>query len=351
MRKSLIFGIALMSLSAMSCNKNEAVADQPQQTAVINVKVVDDGQLQSKAVTAYTTSQSYESAVNDVQLFVFDSDGKINIYQNIGTKTSSNISTTVGSKTVWAVVNAPDLSSIKTESELKASTISLDDNSKTDGFVMAGSNTCTVGSTGASCSVTVSRFVSRIALQKITNNLPVSLGSLVIKNVFISNVVANQNIGGSATASSWYNKEGRADETTRNSAHIIDGSTYKASCAELTYTSSSASISHGNSETPSVPYLFYTFPNSSTVKPSGFSSTFSAQRTVLVITAAVDGETQYYPVALDDAILERNKAYTVEVDITGLGSSDPNKEVEKGSVSVSISVAGWASGATYEETI
>ena len=76
-------------------------------------------------------------------------------------------------------------------------------------------------------------------------------------------------------------------------------------------------------------------PNSSTAAPSGFLSTFAAQRSVLTVVATISGKTYYYPVVLDNATLERNKSYTVGLTITGLGSEDPNKPVEKGSLTAS----------------
>lgn len=350
MRTKELMIAALAALSMISCNKNEIQMQKPQQMGTIHLSVVDED-VQTKAVTAYTTSQDFEKAVKNVQVFVFGDNGDINIYRNIGSNTTTSISTTAGTKTVWAVVNGPDLASVKTMADLKAKAIDLSDNSKTNGFVIAGSASCTVASSQVSCSVTVSRFVSRVALKKVTNSLPSSLGALQIKNVYLSNVVGNQNLEGTAAASVWYNKEGRADESTRNAAHIIDGATYKASCPELTFNGTAVSIDNGQSHSPAVPYLFYGFPNSSTTKPDGFKATFAAQRTVLVVTASIDGKTQYYPVFLDNATLERNKTYTVELTITGPGSSDPNKEVDKGAASVSISVAEWSAGANYEETI
>ncbi len=341
---------AFAALSMISCNKNEIQVQKPQQMGTIHLNVVDES-VPTKAVTAYTTSQDFEKAVKNVQVFVFGENGGINIYRNIGTSTSTSISTTAGTKNVWAVVNGPDLSAIKTLSDLKSKTIGLGDNSKSNGFLMAGSSSCTVASSEVSCSVTVSRIVSRVALKKVTNSLPSSLGNLQIKNIYLSNVVGNQNLEGTAAASVWYNKEGRADESTRNETHIIDGVTYKASCPDLTFNAAAVSIANGQSHSPAVPYLFYGFPNSSTTKPDGFKATFAAQRTVLVVTASIDGKTQYYPVFLDKATLDRNKTYTVELTITGPGSSDPNKEVEKGAASVSISVAEWTEGANYEETI
>lgn len=350
MKTSYYLLTALAALGMISCNKIDSPSPEQAEMGTIRVSVVEDP-TQTKAVTAYTTSQDYEKAVKNVQVFIFDEAGNINIYSDLGTNVSASIATTAGKKTIWAVVNGKNLSSVKTLTDLKAETVKLEDNSKTGGFVMAGSGTCTVGTSEVTCSVSVSRLVSRIALRSVTNNLPSSLGSLEIRNVFISNVVGNQNIGGSAAASTWYNKEGRADESSRDKTHIINGSTYKASCPDLTYNGTVTEVSNGSAYTPSTPYLFYGFPNSSTTKPDGFSTTFAAQRTVLVVTAAVDGKVQYYPVFLDNALLERNKTYTVGLTITGLGSDDPNKEVQKGSVKVSISVANWTSGATYDETI
>ena len=54
---------------------------------------------------------------------------------------------------------------------------------------------------------------------------------------------------------------------------------------------------------------------------------------------------------LDNATLERNKTYTVGLTITGSGSDDPDKPVDKGSISVTLTVSGWAAGAVYDETI
>lgn len=341
---------ALAAFSMISCNKNGLEVQTPQQMGTILLDVVDDD-IQTKAVTNYVTSLSYEKAVKSVQVFVFDGNGDINIYKDLGTSTSASINTTAGTKSVWAVVNGPSMSDIKKLSDLKAKAIDLGANSTTTGFVMAGSASCTVASSEVSCSVTVSRLVARVALKKITNSLPASLGTLQVKNVYLSNVVGNQNIEGSASPATWYNKEGRADETTRNTSHIIDGATYKASCPELTFKSVDQGITNGQALAPTTPYVFYGFPNSSTTKPNGFNATFAAQRTVLVVTASVDGKTQYYPVFLDKSTLDRNKAYTVELTITGPGSSDPNKEVDKGAASVSISVADWSAGATYDETI
>lgn len=352
--KFILLAAACATLAA--CNKNLEEVKHPAEEVIgqITFSLNPEQAPQSKAVTAYTTAQAYESQVNKVQVFVFGSDGAINFYQNLGTSLTGTISTTAGAKTVWAVINGPDLSTIGSLSALQSTAIDLAANSinAATGFVMAGSANVTVtGGATAECGISVSRLVSRVALKSIVNKLPESYGAVTIDRVFLSNVVGNQNIAGNAAVATWYNQNGRADEATRNAEHIIDGGTYKASCADLTFKSVAQSIANAGNLTPSTPYLFYSFPNSSTTAPAGFQSTFAAQRTVLTIAATVSGTKYYYPVVLDDATLDRNKTYTVAVTLTGLGSNDPNKAVSKGNISVSISVSGWTSGATYDETI
>ena len=358
MKKIFLFVAAATLLGAAACNKFEGKSPAPSGEPLTKGDITfnltpDEGPL-TRAVTAYTTAQTYEKQVNKVQIFVFNSDGKIAAYKNNGTSLTGTISTTAGAKTVWAVINGPDLPSIGTLSDLQSTAVDLSANSTTaaTGFVMAGSGSCTVSGSGSvPCNFSVSRLVSRVALASVTNNLPSSYGALKIERVFLCNVVGNQNIAGSASPATWYNKDGRADESTRNTAHIIDGSTYNASCPTLTFKSVAQNVANGATHAPSTPYLFYSFPNSATAAPNGYADPFTAKRTVLTVVATIDGTIQYYPVVLDDAVLARNTAYTVGLTITGLGSDDPDKPVTKGSISVTITVSNWSAGAVYDETI
>ena len=352
MKKTLLLMAAIAAM-ACSCDKDPDCIpcqekDQNEATLKVNLGFEDD--MQTKA-TAYVTAQPYETAINDVQVLVFDSSGALNAYVDADTKTSGiSIKTTTGSKTICAVVNGPDLSSVTKIPELNAKTIDLGDNStvSTKGFVMAGSTSCNVEAYAQNVGVTVRRFVSRVALQKVNNALPASYGAMTINNVTLINVVGNQNLAGAATASTWYNKMGRKDGST-TSSHIIDGSTYLASHPTLTFKSVESSVANGVSHTPSTPYLFYTFPNSTITDVSGWVSPFTARKTRLVVAATISGKKYFYPVVIDTPI--RNYAYTVELTITGLGSTDPDKPVSKGAINASVTVEGWATGSIYDETI
>ena len=346
--------LALAAAVLCSCDKNADCvpcqkAEENQEPATLSVSLGFDDP-ETRAVTAYTTAQDYEKAVNSVQILVFDASGKINMYKDAGTTVSDiQLSTTAGQKTVWAVVNGPDLSAVASLSALQAKAVDLADNSltKTEGFVMAGSTSCTVSATGGTAAVTVSRLVSRVALQKVTNSLPSGYGAIKIDNVTLINVVGNQNLAGNASIATWYNKMGRKDGGAQ--ADIIDGSTNKASCPSLTFVAPAATVNNGAAHTPATPHLFYCYPNSTSADANGWVSSFTARKTRLVVAATISGTKYYYPVTINTP--ERNKAYTVELTITGLGSTDPDQPVSKGAITASVTVQEWLPGTTYEETI
>ena len=353
MRKTISI-LAMAAAVLCSCDKNAdcVPCEDQQETGTLAVSLLFDEGAQTKAVTSFTTSQTYEKQVNKVQIFVFDESGKINIYKDAGTTQSNiSISTTTGKKTIWAVVNGPDLSEVASLAELEDTAIDLAANSTTaaTGFVMAGSTSCTVSASAATANISVSRLVARVALQKVTNQLPDGYGALTIDNVVLTNVAGNQNIAGDATPATWYNKMGRKDGATESS-QIIDGETNKASCEALTFKSVKQEVAHGSDLNITTPYLFYSFPNSNTAGSTGWVNPFTARASRLVVTATIDGVKYYYPVTLSKK-LERNKAYTVEITITGLGSTDPDKPIEKGGLTAAITVLDWVDGGSYEETL
>lgn len=354
-----IIGAFVCAIMSASCAKDGQTVLNPETAyGTISVQVMPDGAADTKALDAYTDVQSYESAINRIQLLVFNSSGSLDHYADLGSaSTTATISTSVGQKTVYAVVNGSDLSGVETQSALENTLVGLSENSIDDavGFVMSGSSVCSVtASSATSCRVDVSRLAARVVLKSVTNNLPPSYGTVTIPYVFLANVVGEQKIAGSTSLASvvWYNKYGRSDNATSASHIIGSSSSYEASCKSLTYAQLGASLSNGDAYAPSTPHLLYTCANSSTAAPSAFStSSFSPQRTILVVAAEIKGSLYYYPVVLDKSAIERNTTYTVALTLSGLGSSDPVAPVEHGSISASISVSAWAAGVSYEESI
>ena len=303
-------------------------------------------------------AQGNEAAVSDIQMLLFDMEGSLYKYYAFNASEVTAQKATVGNilngrYTAYVVANGPDLSEYNTRNAFLGSGIDLEEfNDPASGFIMEGSSEVTVTGTGVTeLNVAISRYVSRIALRKITNNLPASYGSLTVERAFLSNAVNVQNLGGTLDPGSdpanWYNKEGRKDEPSRNASHIIDGSAYTASFPELTYAAMGQSLANGAGWSGSK--YFYAYPNDATAEPDGFKEPFSAQRSVLVIVGSFGGSTYYYPVVLKGG-LARNTSYEIEATITGAGSNDPNKPVTSGSLSVTVTVNDWVDGISYTET-
>ena len=352
MKKTFLLMAAIAAM-VCSCDKDGDCipCHQETRTGTLSVSLDFEDAPVTRAASSYVTAQSYETKVNDVQILVFDEKGALNAYIDADAQTSGiSINTIYGEKTVWAVVNGPDVSAITTLSDLKMVTVNLGTNNSltdTKGFVMTGSTTCSLSAGTATASIAVKRLVSRVALLKVNNALPDSYGSLNVLNVTLINVVGNQNLECSATPSTWYNKMGRTDGS--NNSAIIDGSAYMATLPDFTFKKVGQTVANGSSLEPSTPYLFYTFPNPTATDNTGWSSSFSARKTRLVVTASVGSTKYYYPITLDTPA--RNTAYSVELTITGLGSTDPDKPVEKGSITATVTVEGWVEGPSYNTTI
>ncbi len=281
----------------------------------------------------YDASEVYESQVNDVQVLVFDEEGRLNAYKSTSSKDEITMTTTFGSKTVWAVVNGPDLTSVRTLKTLASTSLDLGDNSVVPdrGFVMAGSAEVAVDKDYVPAFIDVRRLTSRVAVCSIANRLPEAYPEMTIESVMLANVPGNQNIAGTAAISTWYNRAGRHD----------------GACPDLTFCSPGETVSNGGKLEKT--WRFYSYPNNTVSDASGWTDPFTARKTRLVVTAVIAGERYHYPVVLES--LERNKAYTVNMTITGLGSSDPDRKVEKGTVSSTVLVKAWDPGAEYTETI
>lgn len=343
--KKILLSIAIASAALSACNKTP----MPQVDSRLEVNL-DDG-----PSTKATTPTAGESAISNLHILVFDAAGDLDIYYKCTSADISarkaTITVKTGAKHVWAVANIADskVNAVTTVSALKAVTTDLSDNS-TGALVMVGDADATVAASGASAAITLKRLVARVSLNKITCSIPSAYGSLTVNRVFLANVVGNMNLGGDASPSTWYNREGVKDESPLVESHIIDGGTYAASCPSLTYANVGDAIAVGGSKSWSNK-LLYCYRNLSTAAPASFSTSFSAQRTVLVVAATIGGKLYYYPVILDSSTIAANTEYGVSLTITGLGSNHPSRPVEKGALTATVSVSNWDTGSAYTETI
>lgn len=359
MKKTLLL-LSAATLALAACNKNPEIPEAPAAQAsegVIQFTIEPQDGASTKAGSPFSTELDYETTMNRLQIYVFDASGKIVTYYASAPSTkpglTGSITTTPGQKTVYALVNGPEIKTVGTLSELEAYALGLGDNSTSaaTGFVMAGSANCTVsGTTPVACSISISRLLSRIALTRINNRLPPSYGNITLNYVYLNNVVGNQNVAGTAAPATWYNKDGRADESSRNADHIINGSGYNATYPALTFKSLNQSVGVEGAYIPTNCVL-YTYPNSNMTAPNGYTDPFTPKSTVLTVVATIDGQKQFFPVVLNKDALARNTSYTVELTITGPGSEDPNIPAERGSVNFTLSPESWSATIVYDEVI
>lgn len=349
-----ILAMAILSV-CVSCNKlcsdTSDIVPMPsgESSGLVNFHIDGCGSPRTKA--SDVTSTGAETAVSSVQILVFDSNGNVASYLNAGTSMTAATKLKQGEYKARAVVNGPDLSGISTIAALDATGIALADwNSPSSDFVMSNAAPSSVSvqmNSDIDVSITVARFVSRVRLASVYNGCPAALGNMILKSAFLSNVVCNQNLSGSAAPSDWSDIYGRSSIANRGS--VIDGTLFTAAPAELTYYgwNSGYTVAHGASFSPG--RSFYSYPNPASDAVTAWKSTFTETATRLVIVAEVNGNDFYYPVALPGT--GRNCTYDISVSITGEGLDDPQGDPavlrEKGTVNASITVLPWTEGTEY----
>ena len=231
-----------------------------------------------------------------------------------------------------------DLEGLSSKSAVEAVAMDLGDyDDPGTGFAAsASSRIALTGGASRSITLAASRYVCRIRLVSVKNGLPPSMGSVVVlKNAFLSNVVASQTIG--AACSGWLNPMGRAGETPPVEGHVIDGVTYKASAPELTFRRYGTRLQYGATLSPGTD--FYCYPNPAATDATGFSAAMGPRYTRLVLSVEIDGTMHYYPVNIVRP--ERNASYDVSVTISNYGSDDPEKPLSRGVMTSEITMTGW----------
>lgn len=312
--------------------------------------------MDASGTKATTPNQGKEDKINTAQLVVFNSAGELYRYHSLTAGEISARSVTLpdmnaGTYAVRLVANGPDLSGVKTLSSLNAMTTLLGEyNATGTGFLMTASGNVTVNADAeASVTMNLKHPVARIVVSKIVNALPATMGALTVRSIMLTNVCGSWRLtGGKPSSITWYNKEGRKDESPRNASHVIDGTTYASSCSDLLWRSVNSSVAPGASYGTSQ-YL-YAFPNDATAAPNGFLEPFNPQQTCVVVTASIGGKTYHYPLPISGG-MESNLSYDVQITIQGPGSADPNRPVSPGTLKAGISVKDWTGTKTYNENI
>lgn len=320
-RKIILYFLAVFLSSCVNDGMDPAISEARKVTLTINI---DNG------ANTKSDNKANESIINSLQVFVFRSNGVLDAYA-FGTNPSLQISCTTGPMDIYAVINAPSLSSVKTKYELISKFTYLTDNSLTN-LVMVGNVSSTISEASA-ITIPVIRIVARLAILKITNRLeapPYQSKAFIVTKIYVINVAGDNNYGivGDDPSSdrTWYNK-------TRYIYSSADPLVYDVV--------NEGAIAYGGSyETP---HYFYVYPNTHAIDSQ--SATWSSRYTRLVVEASLDGTTYYYPVSIP--IIQSNKTYTIsELTITVPGSLSPDIPVSKQFVTGTITIADMTTGAS-----
>ena len=351
MKRTILFAaLGLMSLAA--CNTLETpVSDPGEGTLILSFTTGS-----APATKADTNPSGKDATIHDIQAFLFLPDGSLYRRETLSgselTKSLDRVK--AGSYDIVAVANAPEMTSIQQLTELEQMRLSLSDNDPDKGFLMYGRSDGSVSVTSESGSpvravINVKRYVGRVRLTSVQNNLPAVYGALKVDFAFLENGFGTWNYGASGDPSVPVNYAGRKPgrNTSNDEADFIK-SAADAECASLTFNAVNGSVASGKTESFNQP--FYSLPNKVTAADDHFEGATSGDACVRLVVRATYGEggaqQWYYPVTIPN--LERNKSYDVSFIISGPGVKDPNQRVSSGNLDVVISVDPWVSGGEYE---
>lgn len=315
MKTHFLVTAALAALALASCTREKADIDG--KPVEVNVTILGTAPTRATAVT-----YANESKVANLQVYVFN-DGKLEDYQDAGAAMTAQLTATSGQRTVWALVNAPTLKDLSTESELKAQVSQLADN-KTDAFVMSGSTTQELKD-GGTVPVTVKRIVSRVSIKKISTDFQYALASesLTVDGIYLINVAGDNTYAADGTPGTWVNQLKHQDTN-------LDA---------LLYDKVSATVN--NKTAYEKEHVFYPYPNPT--QEDTYDATWKPRHTMLVVEVTFEGKKGYYPVVMP--ALERNKTYEIEEMVIRHRPGDvPYKPLETGDATVQITVNDWELG-------
>ncbi len=320
MKRILFLALFLGAMSACQ-HTDKPINEILQETAKLNISIPH--------VQTKLTDIGDDSKVNSVQVFVFKSTGDLDAY-GASTASSLNLTCTTGPKEIFALVNAPDLSSINTLSALQNASSNLSDN-RYEGLVMTKDTTVNVLS-DMNLNLNVKRLAARVCLKSIRNSMESiqhRTKSFNINAIYLINVVGDRKYFSSSEPLVWYNKISTSSDLTRL---LYDGM-------------GNHQINYGQAYTGK--HYFYCYPNAQAEDTS--ASTWSPRYTRLVVEANFGGQLCYYPISIPN--IQQNKVYNISLVVSIPGSTSPDAPIEKVNQGVTIEVEDWEISEDIVETI
>lgn len=314
---AMLFLSAIMLNLTIACQKSIVQTNDAESSAALTqVKFkLSDPRLKS-------VNTNDEDAVNNLQIFVFNTDGNLEAYSSEDA-TSLSLTCTTGEKDVYAIVNAPALNAVYTLQQLKESVSELADN-QMGNLVMSGTKHVEL-SANATVEVEVSRLVAKITLSEIKTEFTLQQHKDLefrILSVHLQNVPTQQlYCDGNYTS------------------HRCSLTSLDADAPEVTYKDAQNTLLPPD-QLLNTAYTMYSY------------STITAGNTEavkLILKTSLGGAIYYYPVELP--ALQSNNAYTVSLKITRPGALSPEVEVDSNTLSSAVDVKPWGDGGNISEII
>ena len=416
MKKFSFIFAALSALTVFSCKKDIVLNNEEivgENNGVILVNLFDAAAPDTRSSVKLA---DYEEVITSAQVFVFSNgantvlgtaDGELEtdkyVTMTASGSTSMTLTTAIGSKRIWAIVNAPRLTNITKEADLKAATSSLRENyfeqvtvagETRRGLVMAGAvgytsgknaiaiapgnvtvSKYTVGSAAQSIEIPVYRLGASIQLKKVTvdfRSTSLKDKPFVIKKIYLKNVVNRVALDGTATGNAalssqanWSNqiKYNGGNWLTIGTTDIKDLIYDKDNFGTDGLLCNNAGGETLIADNANNGGYYYVYPNATTEDNNG--DTWAPRRTRLVIHATIGGVDSYYPVSIADPHnyaegldaaekvpnIVGNRQYIINhITITSKGKPHDNddKEPETGMVEGNITIADWAGNTLLE---
>ena len=327
--------MAFVAIASLACSKENPSeqAEQKTQMATLEVNVFD-------GITTRATSvndANIGTAERDIQVLVFNSEGDLLAYgANEDSSTKVSLSIPTGTVECYAVVNSyDDLSVIATKTVFLKHLSHLKDNDPTR-MEMLGSVTKSVVAGENSVSIAVKRFASKVQIDKITPAFTAPAHRAMefkLTGIYLINVNGTCPYTMVPTAASestsWYNKR---KYVSGDCNHLI---TDKFSTPVVMQTAAGVVTPYSKS------HYLYCYPNPVTTDVS--TTTWSERVSRLVVETTLGGTTYYYSVNIPTP--QCNTVYQItNMKITGIGTDTPDAVVQKGSLSVSLTITDWSTG-------
>lgn len=290
-----------------ACRKEDAAQESGDPSSkTVNLTVNIDNPISTRA-TGISGDETDEAKVNSLQVFVFNGEA-IDGYASASNAKSLNLGCTTGSRTIYAIANAPSLANVTSMSELLATVSRLGENATN--LEMIGKKTEEIKADTKSVNVDIDRLASRIMIKKVTNALTspaLKAQNFVLKSMYLINVAADINYGmsGDYQISTWYNKMYYQSGNNRGS---------------LTFDTVNETVAAGTSHETA--HYFYAYPNHA---EHSSAESWSARATMLVLKVQIGTILYNYPILLPP--LTSNHSYEIEeIQITRPGNLDDGKE-------------------------